>query len=444
MRWWGFLGVFIGALSGSIAGAADCTVATAIPADAAKDFAQQWYLASDFSTQVVFAGESKTVWVAVRPLSTSPQTLRVHLLTKRRDADAFTEACSTPSDSFEHNDARLIGFSLPEPAVRWRIQIDQFGPPVGLGLIVFSSVQPETDAGRGRASIEGVLDFVCVDDKNPRLKAALGRLKPSFLERDYVVVINDSDVEISDAQLAAMQEEFTRALEAWHFASKLPQLGGLTIVFRSAKGDRVLVNARLVQFLRARGVPKYDPKNYVSAAFYVDLDMDLALTTIRRLRTSDAVDGVTYQPVEETGIERENLCSVPPGILRPPLDSVQAAFGCSARRADLPVEITLSLVNGATQCGNPSTTFACEQSNAVELDVRDFAFQQHGTGKTILGDGDTPIDLRFLFLHELGHRLGLEHTADGVMARYPRDSSCVTPDLIKGIADAQSKGQKRR
>ena len=84
---------------------------------------------------------------------------------------------------------------------------------------------------------------------------------------------------------------------------------------------------------------------------------------------------VTYEPIAATGIERENICSVPPGVLKPPLDAVQVAFRCSANKKTLPLELTLSLVGGATECGNPSATFACERNGRVELDVEDFSFK---------------------------------------------------------------------
>ena len=259
-----------------------------------RDLRSSGTLTSDFRTEVFFAGESKTIWVAVRPLSATPVTLRVHLLAKQRDADAFDEVCSTRSGPFQHDDARLVGFTLPRNVLRWRIQIDQLeqsAAPVGMGLIVFTSVEPEQESTPRHAAQEGLFDYVCLDDKDPVLQAALKRLKPTFLERDIAVSVDPGDIELSDEQMSAMQEEFTRALETWHIASKLPQLGGITVVFRSGTSERILLNARLAQYLRARGLPKWDLSNPSSVAFYKDLDIDLFLTTLRRFRTSDSVDG---------------------------------------------------------------------------------------------------------------------------------------------------------
>lgn len=400
-------------------------------------FTQQLFLTSAATRQVVFANDARRLLVGVRPLSEMPSTLRVRLFVKQHESDPFAEVCSTSPAPFVHDDSRLIGFEMPYTAVRWRVQVEQQPDPVGLGLILLTSPAQPAEAGplnAGRQR-EGILDFVCINPKDAALARALERLEPTFLERNFVVAIDDREAKLSPDMLAAIQDEFTRALEAWHFALKLPQLGGVAIVFRTAGGDRLLVNRRLVQFLRARGLPAYDPSNLVSAAFYEGLDLDLAVTTLRNLRTQFAIDGATYEPLDPNDIAARRLCSVPPGVLHSPLDLVQGALGCSRNRSDLTVEISLSLVNGPTRCGQQS--FACEGAKLVELDVRDFAFQEYGTGRTLLGQGIEAVDLRLLLIHEIGHALGLDHDRSGVMARVPSETACLTASSVAAIADRQ-------
>ena len=102
--------------------------------------------------------------------------------------------------------------------------------------------------------------------------------------------------------------------------------------------------------------------------------------------------------------------------------------------ADTAAQLDIILNDGFTSCDNSVDTIACEkQSQLIEFNVRDYTFGLMSGNKTTIGSGRRFAALDLVFVHEIGHWLGLAHLnrADSIMSETLEQARCITNSDIE-------------
>lgn len=103
-------------------------------------------------------------------------------------------------------------------------------------------------------------------------------------------------------------------------------------------------------------------------------------------------------------------------------------------------EIELVVMDGPTSCGDQINHVACEpDGKRVEFNASDYRFRSWKTGDVIFGRGPRIVDLLPVLIHEVGHWIGVPHSAaqESIMAGSIEKARCIdnsTRDDLRRLA----------
>ncbi|MBY5775954.1 matrixin family metalloprotease [Rhizobium johnstonii] len=103
-------------------------------------------------------------------------------------------------------------------------------------------------------------------------------------------------------------------------------------------------------------------------------------------------------------------------------------------------EIELVVMDGPTSCGDQINHVACEpDGKRVEFNARDYRFRSWKTGDVLFGRGARVADLMPVLIHEVGHWIGVPHSAahESIMAGSLEHARCIdnsTRDDLRRLA----------
>jgi hypothetical protein len=227
-----------------------------------------------------------------------------------------------------------------------------------------------------------------------------------------------------------LADALIKAVEAWNIAARTTGVG-MSVASVIDERSRVdFINARLAGHLTA--ILRYAPTGIAAQAGLRDVDMDMALAS--RVPGSEPwVDSSTF--VVLSNELKMKLCAVDPGVFFS--EELRRAQSQVCGRTDDRPTFVLKVVETLSReprCEGVAV-FGCElgDGRTIELNSADFVFISHGDRRTLFGNGDEPVDITMVSLHEIGHALGLSHDslrgAMTVMDEYPHTEACLGNDV---------------
>jgi len=378
-------------------------------------------LGPDQDELVLFAPGARALYVSVRPLSMEAKRLNVTLEAKTEPAGPFATVCEGPVLAFTHDDARVLKVESP-PAARWRLRISG-SEPVGLGIVVYGV--PSESPG----TYPLALDFVCIA-QNTWLP--LSSVPQNFLQQVAPVFrIEDPSRALGSKSIDGVQASFIDSVAAWNVATRTTSVGIMVASVETSAGRRDFINSRLAKYLTI--FPPYDSRSMMIVDAYRNVDQDLAVAS--QFPGNDRwIDSSMFTPLDPP--LRAKFCAVDPSVFytvgttySPTRDAHTLVCGSGSPRPVLTVRLVDKL-SPIERCTGPYV-FGCElgDGHTIELDVSKFSFTSHDEETPLFGRGSVSVDILIVWLHELGHLLGLTHESlhgvQTIMDSFPAPLACL-------------------
>lgn len=168
---------------------------------------------------------------------------------------------------------------------------------------------------------------------------------------------------------------------------------------------------------------------------------DPVLPTLPTERSGSRTGTMGYVTIARSNEVISRLCSTPVEHLSSTAAKVKAEL-CEMPQTQTVALPTIELVilDRPTSCGDGPNIVACEpDGKRVEFNGRDYRFRSWDTGEVLFGTGPKAVDLFPVLIHEVGHWIGLRHSAgrESIMAGSLQDARCIdnsTRDDLRRLA----------